>query len=437
MSQQQEPRGSPKLSRGSPNHILKTGGAPSNTGGPPSSQGVMPPRHITPTKGTQPNKYSSFDQCGQMINPQTRQQFYNPHHYPQYPNQQQQFARSGQSPGNKKIRHPIPQLSQKQIQHLQQQQLQQQQQQVMLQQQMHQIKLQQQQQHLVERQRIAHKQQQEMRLRQQQQQQHLTQQQHMAPNNQHITPPNMAQHLAQSQQAVPSNQQLATPINQQAPHLPRHPKQFHSPINEASKHRSSSECSSNSSSRYDADRTPGNASPASTVSSGSGTDLLSELKSRQTRRSKGEEGKLADLPSHNQLPQNPSPRNVNQTSAGLPKNLPPNSFGSDQNVAGPRIETPGTPTNDHKYVALPQKPSGLLRQSNGTTSSNFCAVNPAKADPAKADPTKAGHLNMDFGSGRGSPAEEDFSFEAVLQRAKGLEAKSKPVPPPKPKINLT
>ena len=428
---------SPNLPRGSPNHIHT-----------PANSAAMPPRHIAPAKGGSPNKYNSFDQCPQRMD-QPRQ-FFNPHHYPPYPNQQPQprqpLIRPGQSPGGKKIRHQLPQqqLSPKQIQQLQQQQ-----QQVLLQQQMQQIKLQQQQQQHqqqhAERQRIAQKQHQEMWLRQQQQHmsksQQLAQSQQLAPSRQLAPCQQLAQsqhmpqspHPSQSQNMVPSSQHLVQRMPHK--HFPSHQQVQQCDV---AKHRSSSECSSNSASsvRYDADRTPGNASPASTVSSGSGTELLSELKTRQSRRIKTEDSKLcADLPNNSVKASSQallaSPKNGSQNISCLPMNLPISfvATSSPQTVPSSSQIQPGASAIDQKSV-LPQKPSivgGAVRPINGTAS-NFCAVNPAKADL----------VMLDSKTGRNSPAEEDFSFTAILQRAKGNESKPvKPIPPPKPKLNLT
>ena len=351
---------------------------PPGRGSPKTPCGAMrhpqppPPRHMTPNSGrSTPNKYNNFDHYPQPMNmdPQPRQ-LYNPRHYPAYHGQQ---SYHGQSPSahSKQLRHH---LSQQQLQQLQQQQLSQQQ--LQIQQQMQQRKLLQQQQ-----QRLAQKQQQEMWLRQQ---------------------PLMPQHM----------HHRSTP--------PQHGMSHQLQNCEVTKHRSNSECSSNSGSslRLDQDRTPGNSSPQSSVSStsGSGTDLLHELKNRQTRRSNNKENNI------NKVPEPHSGACPSPKLTSSPKAHP---------SPKPRHKAPGS---------LPQKPviPALRHQTNGS-STNFCAVNPTSR-------ANAGRNNLLDSPGPENPAAraaspaEDFSFETILLRAKGNEKKNntlpKPVPPPKPKINL-
>ena len=133
------------------------------------------------------------------------------------------------------------------------------------------------------------------------------------------------------------------------------------PMPLTTKDRSNSECSSTSSSKAD----------ISSSNSPKSTDLLSELKMRQSRRGQSMNGSNESLPSR-------------------------------------------------PAVSIPAKPKILKSNLNSHNSSN--------------SGTHSTNVNR-------SSSSEDFSFKAVLNRAKIHEAESikklKPTPPPKPKFNLT
>ncbi|XP_063687022.1 tyrosine-protein kinase HCK-like isoform X2 [Bolinopsis microptera] len=353
-------------------------GSPKTPYGGMRQQQPPAPGHKTPTSSgrSTPNKYNNYDQYPQLINlEQQPRQLYNPHHYPGYAGQQQQQQPyRGQSPSShsKQLRHH---LSQQQLQQLQQQQLTQQQHQI--QQQMQQRKLQQQ--------RLAQKQHQEMWLRQQQQQM-------------------MQQQSHQMMRSTP----------------PQHSAPYQLQSSELTKNRSNSECSSNSGSslRLDQDKTPGNSSPQSSVSStsGSGTDLLHELKNRQSRRSNNKENNKVTEPPPGVCPSPKLPQSPKLHPSPKPQHKVPSSLPQ----------------------SLPQKPviPSLRHQTNGS-SANFCAVNPTSRANKNRNNLLDGNDNL---PARSDSPSEDFSFETILLRAKGHDKKTntlpKPVPPPKPKINL-
>jgi len=133
------------------------------------------------------------------------------------------------------------------------------------------------------------------------------------------------------------------------------------------------------------------ANPTPPNNNSTGTNFMSELKTRQTSVRK------------------PAPPNDNiDTTPVKPVILKPVPI----KPVMPNIQT-------QKSTPLPTKPKipGLTKKPD-----QFCLVNPTSLKPSCEDkPSNNG---------------EDFSFQTLIARAKEGQTKDKPVPPPKPKINL-